>query len=223
MAEPFRDLESHVDACFGGYHSRSSGTGRRSYEARGTGGLGQDEATSTLIRVHSTEDAGVAAQSRRGKRAYGREPVPLPTASPALSSGSPTAPNSVLRDRRTPPTAWSGTGPTSSPSTTSPKEHWIHLRTSNPIESIFGGVRLGTDATKRMWVRDNVLYLVFKLAFRLSTNWRNHCPQPARPAPGRTLLRGWPTPTCPTIIGGDCRLTGFSWRNLHNSWPELPE
>ncbi len=53
-----------------------------------------------------------------------------------------------------------------------PQEHWTHLRTSNPIESIFAGVRLRTDATKRMRVRDNVLYLVFKLATRLSTNWR---------------------------------------------------
>jgi hypothetical protein len=31
-------------------------------------------------------------------------------------------------------------------------------------------VRLRTDAAKRMRVRDNVLYLVFKLALRLSTN-----------------------------------------------------
>jgi hypothetical protein len=53
-----------------------------------------------------------------------------------------------------------------------PQEHWTHLRTSNPVESIFAGVRLRTDATKRMRVRDNVLYLVFKLATRLSTNWR---------------------------------------------------
>ncbi|MHB8395259.1 MAG: transposase [Candidatus Dormibacteria bacterium] len=28
-----------------------------------------------------------------------------------------------------------------------PEEHWFHLRTSNPIESIFAGVRLRTDAT----------------------------------------------------------------------------
>ncbi len=28
-----------------------------------------------------------------------------------------------------------------------PKEHWMHLRTSNPIESIFAGVRLRTEAT----------------------------------------------------------------------------
>jgi transposase-like protein len=53
-----------------------------------------------------------------------------------------------------------------------PQEHWTHLRTSNPIESVFAGVRLRTDAAKRMRVRDNVLYLVFKLALRLSTNWR---------------------------------------------------
>lgn len=31
-----------------------------------------------------------------------------------------------------------------------PKEHWIHLGTTNPLESIFSGVRLGTDATRRM-------------------------------------------------------------------------
>ncbi len=54
-----------------------------------------------------------------------------------------------------------------------PQEHWIHLRTSNPIESIFAGVRLRTDATKRLRVRENALYLVFKLAIRLSTNWRS--------------------------------------------------
>ncbi len=52
-----------------------------------------------------------------------------------------------------------------------PQEHWIHLRTSNPIESMFAGVLLRTDATKRLRVRENALYLVFKLATRLSTNW----------------------------------------------------
>jgi transposase-like protein len=53
-----------------------------------------------------------------------------------------------------------------------PQEHWIHLRTSNPIESIFSGVRLRTDASKRLHVRENALYLVFKLVLRLSLNWR---------------------------------------------------
>lgn len=53
-----------------------------------------------------------------------------------------------------------------------PEEHWIHLRTSNPIESIFAGVRLRTNASKRLRVPENALYLVFKLMTRLSLNWR---------------------------------------------------
>ncbi|MDP3063054.1 MAG: IS256 family transposase [Chloroflexota bacterium] len=52
-----------------------------------------------------------------------------------------------------------------------PKEHWIHLRTTNPLESIFGGVRLRTDAAKRLRRRDNALYLVFKIVERLSGRW----------------------------------------------------
>jgi transposase-like protein len=53
-----------------------------------------------------------------------------------------------------------------------PKEHWAHLRTSNPVESIFAGVRLRTDAAKRLRSRENALYLVFKLVERLSVAWR---------------------------------------------------
>jgi transposase-like protein len=54
-----------------------------------------------------------------------------------------------------------------------PREHWIHLRTTNPLESVFSGVRLRTDATRRMRRRDNALYLVFKIVERLSQNWRS--------------------------------------------------
>ena len=53
-----------------------------------------------------------------------------------------------------------------------PEEHWVHLRTSNPIESMFSGVRLRTNASKRLRVPENALYLVFKLVLRLSLNWR---------------------------------------------------
>jgi putative transposase len=53
-----------------------------------------------------------------------------------------------------------------------PKEHWTHLRTTNPLESIFSGVRLRTDAAKRLRRRDNALYLVFKIVERLSGHWR---------------------------------------------------
>ena len=53
-----------------------------------------------------------------------------------------------------------------------PEEHWVHLKTSNPIESVFDGVKLRTNATKRMKVRENALYLVFKLVCRASLRWR---------------------------------------------------
>ena len=53
-----------------------------------------------------------------------------------------------------------------------PAEHWLHLRTSNPIESVFAGVRLRTDVAKRARVRENALYLVFKIVERLGQHWR---------------------------------------------------
>ncbi len=53
-----------------------------------------------------------------------------------------------------------------------PAEHWLHLRTSNPIESVFAGVRLRTNVAKRARVRENALYLVFKIVERLGRHWR---------------------------------------------------
>ncbi len=53
-----------------------------------------------------------------------------------------------------------------------PEEHWIHLRTTNPLESIFRRARLRTDAARRVRRQDNALYLVFKIVERLSRNWR---------------------------------------------------
>ena len=52
------------------------------------------------------------------------------------------------------------------------QEHWLHLRTTNPIESVFAGVRLRTNATKRLHVRESALSLVFKPVMRLRTTWR---------------------------------------------------
>lgn len=53
-----------------------------------------------------------------------------------------------------------------------PIEHWRHLRTTNPVESIFAGVRLRTRVVGRTRRRDNALYLVFKIIDRLSLNWQ---------------------------------------------------
>ena len=45
-----------------------------------------------------------------------------------------------------------------------PAEHWIHLRTTNPIESTFATVRLRTVRTKGSGSRTACLTMVFKLA-----------------------------------------------------------
>jgi len=53
-----------------------------------------------------------------------------------------------------------------------PQEHWQHLRTTNPIESIFAGVRLRTNVTKRLPNVNNAVCLVYKIIQRLAQHWR---------------------------------------------------
>ena len=53
-----------------------------------------------------------------------------------------------------------------------PAEHWIHLRTSNPIESTFSSVRLRTNKTKGCGSRIACLTMVFKLAMSAQKRWR---------------------------------------------------
>ena len=53
-----------------------------------------------------------------------------------------------------------------------PAEHWAHLRTTNPIESTFAGVRLRTDKTKGSGTRVACLAMVFKLAESAQHSWR---------------------------------------------------
>ena len=53
-----------------------------------------------------------------------------------------------------------------------PAEHWIHLRTTNPIESTFATVRLRTTSTKGSGSRIACLSMVFKLAQAAERHWR---------------------------------------------------
>jgi putative transposase len=53
-----------------------------------------------------------------------------------------------------------------------PAEHWIHLRTSNPIESTFATVRLRTTKTKGSGSRIACLTMVFKLVMSAQKHWR---------------------------------------------------
>lgn len=53
-----------------------------------------------------------------------------------------------------------------------PAEHWMHLRTTNPIESTFATVRLRTNKTKGCGSRTACLTMVFKLAQCAEQHWR---------------------------------------------------
>jgi putative transposase len=53
-----------------------------------------------------------------------------------------------------------------------PKEHWIHLRTTNIIESPFAAVRLRTDASKRFKKVDGAVAMIWKLLGVAEKNWR---------------------------------------------------
>jgi transposase-like protein len=53
-----------------------------------------------------------------------------------------------------------------------PAEHWIHLRTTNPIESTFATVRLRTVRTKGCGSRIATLTMVYKLAEQAEKHWR---------------------------------------------------
>ncbi len=59
-----------------------------------------------------------------------------------------------------------------------PAEHWIHLRTTNPIESTFATVRLRTVRTKGSGSRTACLTMVFKLAQGAQKHWRRLNGQP---------------------------------------------
>jgi putative transposase len=53
-----------------------------------------------------------------------------------------------------------------------PAEHWVHLKTSNPIESTFSTVRLRTRVTKGPGSRAAGLAMVFKLVEAAEDRWR---------------------------------------------------
>ena len=53
-----------------------------------------------------------------------------------------------------------------------PAEHWLHLRTTNPIESTFATVRHRTRQTKGCGSRKATLSMVFKLSLEAEKRWR---------------------------------------------------
>jgi transposase-like protein len=53
-----------------------------------------------------------------------------------------------------------------------PAEHWIHIRTTNPIESLFATIRLRTKRTKGHGSPREALAMAFKLAQCAEKRWR---------------------------------------------------
>jgi transposase-like protein len=53
-----------------------------------------------------------------------------------------------------------------------PKEHWVHLRTTNVVESPFSTVRLRTDAAKRFKKVQNATAMIWKLLQVAEKNFR---------------------------------------------------
>jgi transposase-like protein len=53
-----------------------------------------------------------------------------------------------------------------------PAEHWLHIRTTNPVESTFATVRLRTAKTRGCLSRDTAFTMVFKLCLSAEKRWR---------------------------------------------------
>jgi transposase-like protein len=53
-----------------------------------------------------------------------------------------------------------------------PAEHWVHIRTTNPIESTFATIRHRTTRTKNCVSRNTLLGLMFQLALMAEQSWR---------------------------------------------------
>jgi len=53
-----------------------------------------------------------------------------------------------------------------------PAEHWIHIRTTNPIESTFATVRLRHRRTKGNCTRKTTITMIWKLAQEAEKGWR---------------------------------------------------
>jgi len=53
-----------------------------------------------------------------------------------------------------------------------PREPWVSIKTTNPIESIFATVKLRTNAARRIKSPRSALYLLFQLILRAQKRWR---------------------------------------------------
>ncbi|MDQ0701175.1 hypothetical protein QF048_007702 [Streptomyces sp. W4I9-2] len=73
-----------------------------------------------------------------------------------------------------------------------PAEHWIHLRTTNPIESTFSTVKLRTKVTRGASSPAAALAMVFKLVESAQARWAgDHRSPPRAPGSHGRPVREW--------------------------------
>ena len=53
-----------------------------------------------------------------------------------------------------------------------PAEHWIHLRTTNPIESTFATVKHRTRRSRNCFSRNTIISATYKLFLEAEKRWR---------------------------------------------------
>jgi putative transposase len=90
-----------------------------------------------------------------------------------------------------------------------PAEHWDHLRTTNPIESVFATVRHRTVRTKGSLSSTTARLMVFKLVIAASKTWRrlkgtNQLPKVSQVSDSTMALR---SSTCRQTTPPDRRVT----------------
>jgi transposase-like protein len=80
-----------------------------------------------------------------------------------------------------------------------PQAHWLHLRTSNPVESPFASARLRTSAAKRMKRVENATAMLWKLLMVAESRFRKvHAPElMVKVAAGIRYENGRPQPMPP--------------------------
>ena len=73
-----------------------------------------------------------------------------------------------------------------------PAEHWLHLRTTNPIEATLATVKARTRKTKGAGSRKAGLAMAFKLLVAMEKRWRKvNAPPPRRPGRGGRRVPEW--------------------------------
>ena len=78
-----------------------------------------------------------------------------------------------------------------------PKEHWVHIRTTNMVESPFAALRLRTGAAKRFRKVENATAVIWKMLLIAETRFRRL----SAPELMKKVYEGWNTKLASKLHG----------------------